>query len=146
MNRKTLAALILATALPAMVMAGGHGGPDSHSGPESHAGRPGHGGIPILEDLDLSKEQSRDIRKLVGEEMKSRHEITKRYLDKLPEAEKAAMKKEMDESRDKTRASIRNLLTPEQQKEFDEKQKKIEAKRQEYAEFLKWKAERDQKH
>lgn len=41
---------------------------------------------------------------------------------------------------------MRALLKPEQQKAFDEGLKKMEEKRAERAEFLKWKAERDQKN
>ncbi|MNN36848.1 hypothetical protein D3C81_1507600 [compost metagenome] len=77
--------------------------------------------------------------------MKSKHEITQRYLDKLPAADQAAMQKELQDNRDKADKIIRDALTPEQQKRFDEMQKEREARRAERAEFEAWKAERDKK-
>jgi len=67
-------------------------------------------------------------------------------LDKLPEAERKAMQNDLDASREKTHQSMRALLKPEQHKAFDEGMKKMEEKRAERAEFLKWKADRDQKN
>ena len=138
MMRKTLIALAFATTLPAVALAmpgAGHG--HGHSG--KHAPH-------LFEQLDLSKEQKRDMRKLMGEQMKNRHEITQRYLDKLPEAERKAMLDELKTSKQDTHKKIRDLLTPEQQKQFDEMHEKMEAKRAERAEFLQWKAERDSKN
>ena len=138
MMRKTLIALAFATTLPAVALAmpgAGHG--HGHSG--KHAPH-------MFEQLDLSKEQKRDMRKLMGEQMKNRHEITQRYLDKLPEAERKAMLDELKTSKQDTHKKIRDLLTPEQQKQFDEMHEKMEAKRAERAEFLQWKAERDSKN
>ena len=66
------------------------------------------------------------MRKLMGEQMKQRQAITQRYLDKLPEAERQAMQKDLDASREKTHQSMRALLKPEQQKAFDEGLKKME--------------------
>lgn len=136
--RKSLVALVFAAALPtlAFAMPGG-----MHDGP--HGGnRAPH----MFQELDLTKEQQREMRKLMGEQMKQRQAITQRYLDKLPEAERQAMQKDLDASREKTHQSMRALLKPEQQKAFDEGLKKMEEKRAERAEFLKWKAERDQKN
>jgi len=136
--RKSLVALLFAAALPtlAFAMPG-----DMHDGP--HGGkRAPH----MFQELDLTKEQQREMRKLMGEQMKQRQAITQRYLDKLPEAERQAMQKDLDASREKTHQSMRALLKPEQQKAFDEGLKKMEEKRAERAEFLKWKAERDQKN
>ncbi|MBK3758312.1 Spy/CpxP family protein refolding chaperone [Stutzerimonas frequens] len=136
--RKSLIALFIATALPALAFAMPGG---MHDGP--HGGkRAPH----MFQDLDLTREQQREIRKLMGEQMKQRQAITQRYLDKLPEAERQAMQKDLDASREKTHQSMRALLKPEQQKAFDEGLKKMEDKRAERAEFLKWKAERDQKN
>ncbi|WOC78243.1 P pilus assembly/Cpx signaling pathway, periplasmic inhibitor/zinc-resistance associated protein [Stutzerimonas frequens] len=136
--RKSVVALFIATALPALAFAMPGG---MHDGP--HGGkRAPH----MFQDLDLSREQQREMRKLMGEQMKQRQAITQRYLDKLPEAEHQAMQKDLDASREKTHQSMRALLKPEQQKAFDEGLKKMEDKRAERAEFLKWKAERDQKN
>lgn len=136
--RKSVVALFIATALPALAFAMPG---DMHDGP--HGGkRAPH----MFQDLDLTREQQREMRKLMGEQMKQRQAITQRYLDKLPEAERQAMQKDLDASREKAHQSMRALLKPEQQKAFDEGLKKMEDKRAERAEFLKWKAERDQKN
>ncbi|MBD9411644.1 Spy/CpxP family protein refolding chaperone [Stutzerimonas stutzeri] len=136
--RKSLVALVFAAALPTLAF-GMPGG--MHDGP--HGGkRAPH----MFQELDLTKEQQREMRKLMGEQMKQRQAITQRYLDKLPEAQRQAMQKDLDASREKTHQSMRALLKPEQQKAFDEGLKKMEEKRAERAEFLKWKAERDQKN
>ncbi|WP_339512670.1 Spy/CpxP family protein refolding chaperone [Pseudomonas sp. RL_15y_Pfl2_60] len=121
--RKTLTAVLLALTLPTLAMAATDG---SH-----HDGKgPGHRGA-MFKDLDLNKEQRQDMRKLMGEQMKTRHEITKRYLEKLPEKEQQAMKAELKASFDKQQAAMRSLLTPEQQKKFDEHLKKMEERRAE---------------
>ena len=52
------------------------------------------------------------------------------------------MKEEMQASRDKTDAAVRNLLKPDQQKKFDELQKERAAKKAEWQEFQAWKAEK----
>ena len=136
--RKSLVALFIATALPALAFAMPGG---MHDDP--HGGkRAPH----MFQDLDLTREQQREMRKLMGEQMKQRQAITQRYLDKLPEAERQAMQKDLDASREETHQSMRALLKPEQQKAFDEGLKRMEDKRAERAEFLKWKAERDQKN
>ncbi|MCW3150775.1 Spy/CpxP family protein refolding chaperone [Stutzerimonas stutzeri] len=139
--RKSLIALLLVTTLPAaaMAMPGGmrDGGPCPHGGKQ---------GPRMFQELDLTREQQREMRKLMGEQMQQRRDVTQRYLDKLPEAERQAMQDELQAGRDKTHQSMRALLKPEQQKAFDESLKKMEEKRAERAEFLKWKAERDQKN
>ena len=136
MMRKTLIALLFASTLPAVALAMPEGG--------HHHGK--HAAPHMFKQLDLSKEQQREMHKLMGEQMKNRHRITQRYLDKLPEAERQAMNKELADSKEKTHQDIRKLLKPEQQKQFDEFHKKMEAKRAERAEFRQWKAERDQKN
>ena len=85
------------------------------------------------------------MRKLMGEQMQTHREITQRYLDKLPKAERKEMQDELASSQAKTHKQMRDLLKPEQQKQFDEMHKKMEAKRAERAEFKQWKAEREQK-
>ena len=133
--RKTLTALLLAATLPTLAFAMPDGGPrhqDRHHG--------------MFKELNLSKEQRQEFRKLMGEQMKAHRDITKRYLDKLPEAEKQAMKKELEQARADQHMALRDLLNPEQQKAFDEHQKKMEARRAEMAEFKAWKAEKDSKN
>ncbi|SDA59747.1 protein refolding chaperone Spy/CpxP family [Pseudomonas sp. NFPP33] len=134
--RKTLTALLLAATLPTLAFAM----PMQDGGPRHHDRGQG-----MFKELNLSKEQRQEFRKLMGEQMKTHRDITKRYLDKLPEAEKQAMKKELDKARADQHKALRDLLNPEQQKAFDEHQKKMEARRAEMAEFKAWKAEKDSK-
>ncbi|MFV3385474.1 MULTISPECIES: Spy/CpxP family protein refolding chaperone [Pseudomonas] len=134
--RKTLTALLLAATLPTLAFAM----PMQDGGPRHHDRGPG-----MFKELNLSKEQRQEFRKLMGDQMKTHRDITKRYLDKLPEAEKQAMKKELDKARADQHKALRDLLNPEQQKAFDEHQKKMEARRAEMAEFKAWKAEKDSK-
>ncbi|MDH0098736.1 Spy/CpxP family protein refolding chaperone [Pseudomonas sp. GD04158] len=134
--RKTLTALLLAATLPTLAFAM----PMKDGAPRHHDRD--HG---MFKELNLSKEQRQEFRKLMGEQMKTHRDITKRYLDKLPEAEKQAMKQELDKARADQHKALRDLLNPEQQKAFDEHQKKMEARRAEMAEFKAWKAEKDQK-
>lgn len=135
--RKTLTAALLALTLPTLAMAMPEGGP-RHGG-----GHHGEHGARMFKELDLSKEQHREILKLMGEQMKGRHEITQRYLSKLPAAEQKAMQDELKAAKDKQHAAIRALLKPEQQKAFDEHQQKMNERRAEMAEFKAWKAEKD---
>ena len=135
--RKTLIALMFAAALPTVAMAMPEGGP--RHGAEQH-----RGGAPFAQ-LDLSREQRQQIGKLMGEQMKSRHEITQRYLTKLPAADQKALKDELKAKRDKTDAEIRSVLKPEQQKQFDEMKKKQAERKAEWAEFKAWKAEKAKK-
>lgn len=134
--RKTLTALLLAATLPALAIA-----MPMHEGSPRHHDR-NHG---MFKELNLSQEQRQEFRKLLGEQMKSRHEITQRYLDKLPEADKQAMHQEIEKARADRHKALRELLDPEQQKAFDEHQKKMEARRAEMAEFKAWKAEKEKK-
>jgi len=135
--RKTLTAALLALTLPTLAMA------MPEDGPRHGGGHHGEHGARMFKELDLSKEQHREIRKLMGEQMKGRHEITQRYLSKLPAAEQKAMQDELKAAKDKQHAAIRALLKPEQQKAFDEHQQKMNERRAEMAEFKAWKAEKD---
>ncbi|SFH79160.1 hypothetical protein SAMN05216206_0277 [Pseudomonas guineae] len=134
--RKTLTALLLAMTLPTLAMAMPESGP-RHDGGE-HGSR-------LFKELDLSKEQHREIRKLMGEQMKGRHAITQRYLEKLPVAEQKAMQDELTAAKDKQHNAIRALLKPEQQKAFDEHQKKMQERRAEHEAFKAWQAEQAKK-
>ncbi|MGH8630532.1 MAG: Spy/CpxP family protein refolding chaperone [Burkholderiales bacterium] len=130
--RKTLTALLFAAALPTVALAMPDAGPQ-------HGG--GHGPR-LFQELDLSQEQRHAVGKLMREQMKSRHETTQRYLDKLPAAERNALQVELAAMVKQTQGEIRALLKPEQQKQFDELQRKREERRAERAEFEAWKAQR----
>jgi len=130
--RKTLTALLFAAALPTVALAMPEAGP-------RHGGEHGHR---LFQELDLSQEQRHAVGKLMREQMKSRHETTQRYLDKLPAAEQKALQDELEAKEKQTQREIRALLKPEQQKQFDELQRKREERRAERAEFEAWKAQR----
>ncbi|ALS12104.1 LTXXQ domain protein [Pseudomonas aeruginosa] len=134
--RKTLTALFIAAALPTFAMAA----PAANDLPPP----PMEGGHMMGQHgpLNLTREQRQQMGKLMGEQMKARHEITQRYLAKLPAAEQKALKDELKASHEKTQKDIRALLTPEQQKKFDELQKKREQRKAEWAEFQQWKADK----
>lgn len=132
--RKTLIAVLFAAALPTVAMAMPDSGQRHHGAKHSP-----------FEQLDLTKEQKGDMHKLMGEQMKNQRDIIRRYLDKLPEAERTAMKQELQSNKEKTHKQMRDMLKPDQQKQFDEMHAKMEAKRADRAEFKQWKAERDQK-
>ena len=137
--RKTLTALFIAAALPTFAMAAPAANdlppPPMEGGHMMGQHGPRHGGP--MKELDLTREQRQQMGKLMGEQMKARHEITQRYLAKLK-----ALKDELKASHEKTQKDIRALLTPEQQKKFDELQKKREQRKAEWAEFQQWKADK----
>jgi protein CpxP len=135
--RKTLTAVLLALTLPTLAMAMPEDGP-------RHGG--GHHGARMFEELDLSPKQQREIRKLMGEQMQGRHEITQRYLEKLPAAEQQALKDELQAAKDKQHSAIRALLDAEQQKAFDEQQKKMQERHAEREAFKAWQAEQAKKN
>lgn len=128
--RKTMTALLLAMTLPTLAMAAPGG---------DH--RPGGPGPRMFHELDLSKEQQSQVHKLMGEQRKNDRELTQRYLDKLPEADKKALQSERKASRDKQQSAIRAVLTPEQQKTFDAQVAKMKERKADREEFEAWKAE-----
>lgn len=145
MMRKTLIALMFATALPTVAMAmtpqddmghGWQGGEHGQHGPRQEG---------PFRELNLSPEQRQQIGKLIGEQMHSRHDITETYLKKLSPADQKAMQDELKAKHAKTQSDIRALLKPEQQKQFDEILKKQEQRRADRAEFEAWKAQKAQK-
>ncbi|NWA26329.1 LTXXQ domain protein [Pseudomonas gingeri] len=138
--RKTLIALMFAAALPTVAMAMPEGG-----GPMGGPAYGQHHGKGGFQKLDLTKEQRHQIRKLMGEQWHARKEIVGKYLEKLSPADQTAFKAELDASRQKTQGQIRALLKPEQQKAFDEMQKKQAERRAEWKEFQAWKAQQPQK-
>ncbi|MCB2254708.1 LTXXQ domain protein [Pseudomonas chlororaphis] len=142
--RKTLIALMFAAALPtvAMAMPEGPGPMGPMDGPRHSEHMRGKG---PYSQLDLSREQRQQIRKLMGEQMHERKQLVQKYLEKLSPADQKAMQDELAAKRQKTQADIRALLKPEQQKEFDAIQKKQAERRAEWAEFKAWKAQQPQK-
>jgi periplasmic protein CpxP/Spy len=135
--RKTLTAALLALSLPTLALAMPEGG--MHHG-EGHKGRYGQ---QMFKELNLSPEQRQAMHKLMREQMRNRHEITQRYLSKLPAAEQKAMQDELKAARESQQQSMRSLLKPEQLPAFDEHLKKMEARRAEMGEFKAWKAEKE---
>lgn len=129
--RKTMTALLLAMTLPTLAMAapGGDHRPGGDHGPR------------FFHELDLSKDQQRQVHKLMGEQRKNDRELTQRYLDKLPAADKQALETERKASRDKQQTAIRALLNPEQQKTFDEQAAKMKERKADREAFEAWKAE-----
>ncbi len=139
--RKTLTALLIAATLPTVALAmPSH---DGQQGPQ-HGQHYRHHGAKAFHDLDLSKEQRREIGKAMGEQMKQRHAIHQRYLDKLPDTEKQAMQNDLKANRDKAQNDLRGILTPEQLTRFEAQQKKMAERRAERAEFKAWKDAKDQ--
>jgi len=136
--RKTLIALMFAAALPtvAMAMPGG----DSPMGPRHGGEHHGRGDAPYSQ-LDLTREQRQQIGKLMGEQMHDRKQLVEKYLEKLPAADQKALKDEIAAKRDKTQSDIRAVLKPEQQKRFDDMQKKRAERQAEMKQFKEWKAQ-----
>lgn len=150
--RKTLIALMFAAALPTIAMAapegsgpmeGPMGGPmdGSYHGGQMHGM---HGKGPYSQ-LDLSREQREQIRKIMGEQMHERKQLVEKYLEKLSPADQKAMKDEMAAKHKKAEADVRALLKPDQQKKFDEIQKQQAERRAEWEEFKAWKAQQQPK-
>ena len=137
--RKTLIALMFAAALPTVAMAMPEGG---QMGPRHGGGDRGH--MPYSQ-LDLSREQRQQIGKLMGEQMHERKALVEQYLGKLPAADQKALKDQISAKEQKTQSDIRALLKPDQQKRFDDIQKKQAERRAEWAEFKAWKAQQPQK-
>lgn len=144
--RKTLMALMLAAALPTVAMAmppeggpmGGPGGP-GFEGPGMH-----HPRGPMAA-LNLTPEQRQKVDTLMGDQRRSRGEITEKYLAKLSAADQKAMQDEREAKRAKTQSDIRAVLTADQQKTFDQIQKDEAQRRADRAEFEAWKAQKAQK-
>ena len=146
--RKTLIALMFAAALPtvAVAMPEGTGPMDGPMDGSRHGGQMHgmHGKGPYSQ-LDLSREQREQIRKIMGEQMHERKQLVEKYLEKLSPADQKAMKDEMTAKRQKAEADVRAVLKPDQQKKFDEIQKQQAERRAEWAEFKAWKAQQPQK-
>ena len=144
--RKTLIALLFAAALPtvAMAMPEGQGPMGPMDSPRHGAQMHDHGKGPYSQ-LDLSREQREQIRKIMGEQMHERKQLVDKYLEKLSPADQKAMKDEMAARHQKAEAEVRALLKPDQQQKFDAIQKKQAERKAEWAEFKAWKAQQPQK-
>jgi protein CpxP len=144
--RKTLIALLFAAALPtvAMAMPEGQGPMGPMDGPRHGGQMHDHGKGPYSQ-LDLSREQREQIRKIMGEQMHERKQLVDKYLEKLSPADQKAMKDEMAARHQKAEAEVRALLKPDQQQKFDAIQKKQAERKAEWAEFKAWKAQQPQK-
>ena len=144
--RKTLIALLFAAALPtvAMAMPEGQGPMGPMDGPRHGAQMHDHGKGPYSQ-LDLSREQREQIRKIMGEQMHERKQLVDKYLEKLSPVDQKAMKDEMAARHQKAEAEVRALLKPDQQQKFDAIQKKQAERKAEWAEFKAWKAQQPQK-
>ncbi|WP_268800204.1 Spy/CpxP family protein refolding chaperone [Pseudomonas huanghezhanensis] len=144
--RKTMIALMLAAALPTVAMAmppaPADGGPAAHGpgmdGPRMHRAGP-------FERLNLTPEQRQQIGQLMREQRRTHDELNQKYLAKLSPADQKAMQDEMTATRTKTEGTIRAMLTPDQQKQFDQIQKDEAQRRADRAEFEAWKAQKAQK-
>ncbi|WP_347904691.1 LTXXQ domain protein [Pseudomonas purpurea] len=143
--RKTLIALMFAAALPtvAMAMPEGQGptGPMDGHGYSEHM----HGGKGPYRELNLSREQREQIRKLIGAQMQARKQLVDQYLQKLSPSDQQALKDQMAAGRQKTESDVRALLKPDQQQKFDAIQKKQAERKAEWAQFQAWKAQQPQK-
>lgn len=137
--RKLMPAVLFAALLPTLTLAATQDGPDITPPPHGKLMDGGPRGDGLLRGLKLTPEQREQVGKLMGEERQQQREIVKSYLDKLPEDQRKALHDQLDGNRDKTRQSIRALLKPDQQKRFDEMEKKREDRAKEWAEFQQWK-------
>ncbi|MEH3023861.1 MAG: LTXXQ domain protein [Pseudomonas oryzihabitans] len=137
--RKLMPAVLFAALLPTLALAATADGPPVAPPPAGKMMDGGHRGDGPLRGLKLTPDQREQVGKLMGDERRQEREIVKSYLDKLPEDQRKALHDQLDGNRDKTRQSIRALLKPDQQKRFDEMEKKREDRAKEWAEFQQWK-------
>ena len=77
----------------------------------------------------------------MGQQMHDRKQLVEKYLEKLPAADQQALKDEIKAKQDKTQSEIRAVLKPDQQKTFDEMQKKRAERQAEWKQFKEWKAQ-----
>jgi len=93
-----------------------------------------------LKELNLTKDQKYQIKNIYQERKQNNFALRKKYWDKLPDTERQAFSKELEQNRANTNQQVRKILTKEQQVKFDESQKQIKQNSQEWDEFQKWKA------
>ena len=144
--RTTLIAVLFAAALPtvAMAMPEGQGPMGPMHSPRHGAQTHDHGKGPYSQ-LDLSREQREQIRKIMGEQMHERKQLVDKYLEKLSPADQKAMQDEIAARHQKAETEVRALLKPDQQQKFDAIQKKRAERKAEWAQFQAWKAQQPQK-
>ena len=155
--RKTLTQLLFAASLPLLagtVLAAPMPERDGPMGGEmpmhermgEHGGpRDGMPGMPGMRELDLTQEQRATLHDAMRDEMQARHQLVQRYLDKLPAADRAAMKKEEEAARLKRDKAIEAVLKPEQLTQYRKMRDEMDKRRAEREEFEAWKAERAKK-
>jgi protein CpxP len=136
--RKSLIALLFAASLPALAHAMPEGGPQHDGEQRQHAER----GQQMFKELGLDQKQRMAVGKLMREQMQTRRSITESFLAKLPAAEQKAMQEQLAAAKTKNEQAIRALLTPEQQKTYDQAKQKNAERRAEMDEFKAWKAQR----
>lgn len=139
--RKSLIALALAAALPTLALAGSEGCCSQEAG---HAPRH-YEHFEGLKKLDLSKEQSAAVAEIVHKQEKAKEKLTKEYLKKLSDEDKAALRKDLKALRAEREQAVLKVLTPEQQKKYEAAREKAKAYRAEWEEFQKWKADKEAK-
>lgn len=139
--RKSLIALAFASALPTLALAGPEGCCSREAGdaPRHHEHFDG------LKKLDLSKEQSAAVAEIAHKQEKAKEKLTKDYLKKLSDEDKAALRKDLKALHAEREQAVLKVLTPEQQKKYEVAKEKAKAHRAEWAEFQKWKASKEAK-
>lgn len=135
--RKTLTALILVACLPTIALATPEGDP-AHSHKSMQGERRGGG---LFKELNLSAEQREQLGKLMRERKDNPRAITQKYLDKLPQTDRDALKQELETARLEHEKAIRGILTPEQQKTFDSHKAERNKRRAEHGGAGAWQAE-----
>lgn len=147
MMKKFIPTLLLTTTIPLLAMAepaAPHNPnapmPCKMSGPGAHMQSPMKMGPHAGGIQNITPEQHAKMRDIMQAQHKKRQDISKKYLDKLSEQEKKAMRDELNQSREEASKEIRAILTPEQQKSFDENKKKRDERMKEWQEFQDWKA------
>lgn len=151
--RKFIPALLLTATIPALAIAapagkGPQGGPGfgPHCEGSGHHARDGFGPNIAKHDnhgmagANFTPEQRKKMGDIMREQAKKRSDIQQKYYNKLSDADKKAFEAELKQSREDARKEMRAVLTPEQQKRFDENQKRHEERKKEWQEFQQWKA------
>lgn len=142
--RKTISTLLLITCLPGIALAGAQMS-NQHTPHMSESKYPNAGQHHfgkkqnMMTGLHLSAEQHQQISKIMSERMRTRHDITQKYLNKLSETDRNALNLELKTSKENSDKALRNILTAEQQKQFDDMKQKRENHKQEWTEFQEWK-------
>lgn len=147
MRKRLLALMLLAVASPGLVMAGEHRGheccppgPDGPGGAHQPGPSPDFASGPGLQGIELSQDQRKVVHDAGREEHRAVGEITRAYLDKLSDSDKASLKKALSDTRLASQDTIRKALSPDQVLQYDANLKREDDRRTEWEEFQKWKA------